>query len=119
MARANKFHSAHEIAGNVELAKSLLGHAEALRSIEETIAACRMQKADLFDVMREEHFDPAHAKAWVAEKLKDPEKAEAERLKRVDRDVVVEALDEAEASTSRAQARARAGDFGGRQEEAA
>lgn len=103
-----RFHAAAEIAGDPELAKLLLARAEALLAIEEQANLLKASKADLFDDMREDRLDPAFAKAFVAEKLRDPEKQERARLAAEDRRIVIDALEDAEARQGRGRARARA-----------
>lgn len=105
--RKRGFYSVGEIDSSPQLATELLSYGNECVDIDQQIQILREQKADLFERMRDSSFDPAHAKAWSAEKLKDEEKEALKREKRTEAELIVETLAATETAKGRAGARAR------------
>jgi hypothetical protein len=114
--RKKGFYSAAEIDASPQLAAELLTYGNECVDIDEQIQTLREQKADLFERMRDSSFDPAHARAWSAEKLKDEEKEALKREKRTEAELIVETLAATETAKGRAGARARSEAKAARQE---
>lgn len=107
MKRKKGLYTAAEIDASPQLATELLAFSNENLDIDQQIQILRDQKADLFERMRDASFDPAHAKAWSAEKLKDEEKEAIKREKRTEAALIVETLAATETAKGRAGARAR------------
>ena len=100
--------TADEVLADPEAAKLLMARAQELLAIEQHAALLKQQKADLFDIIRDDKLDPAHAKVWVAEQMRDADKEERARVKSEEREMILTALGNVERNEGRARARVRA-----------